>query len=74
MNNDEVFYCLGWDSAGFITHVTNGTKECCKTTAKQIRPHYKSVRIVDEFVGRELIDADLHKWIRENRRMQEVMA
>lgn len=66
-------YTLGFDKAGFIVHVTNGTKECCKITAKQIRRHYKSVKIVDDDVGSMLIDADLHKRIREQHKMQEAM-
>lgn len=63
MNDD--YYCLGWDSAGFITHVTMGTELCCKTTAKQIRGYYKSVKVVDFEVGQRLIDADYKEWFKQ---------
>ena len=65
------YACLGFDTAGFIVHVTRGEKWLCKSTAKQIRPHYKSVKVVDDDVADMLIDADLHKWIRENRKQRE---
>lgn len=69
--NDKVV--LGYDSAGFITHVTRGTAECCKTTAKQIRPHYKMVKVVDDDTADKLIELDKIMWIRENKWMKEVL-
>ena len=65
---------LGYDSAGFITHVTRGTAECCRTTARQIRSHYKMVKIVDDDTADKLLELDLIKWIRANKQMQEGMA
>lgn len=59
------YMCLGFNSAGVILHVTNGTKECCKETARQIRGHYKSVRVVPYDKGRELVDEDYKRWFRE---------
>ena len=59
------YACLGFDTAGFITHVDRGTKEFCKSCARQIRGHYKTVKVVDDYVADILINADLHKWIRE---------
>ena len=58
------YYCLGFDSTGLIAHVTIGEKWLCESTAKQIQPHYKMVKVVDYEVGQMLIDADLHKWIK----------
>lgn len=64
---------LGYDSAGFITHVTRGTIECCKATAKQIKNHYKMVKIVDDDTADKLIELDLINWIRENKNMKEAL-
>ena len=58
------YLTLGYDSAGFITHVTRGAKECCKATAKQIRHHYKSVKVVDDEVGDKLLELDYMKWFK----------
>ena len=65
---------LGYDSAGFIVHVTRGEKRLCQNTAKQIRSHYKSVKVVDDDVADKLLELDMIKWIRENKRMNETMA
>lgn len=59
---------LGYDKAGFITHVTRGTRQCCKHTAKQIKEHYKMVKIVDNDTADKLIELDLINWIRANKR------
>ena len=64
---------LGYDSAGFITHVTRGTEDCCKGTAKQIRKHYEMVKIVDDDTADKLLELDLINWIRANKNMKEGM-
>ena len=62
---------LGYDNAGFIVHVTRGTAECCRNTAKQIRSHYKQVKVVDDDTADKLIELDKILWIRANREMKE---
>lgn len=64
---------LGYDSAGFITHVTRGTAECCKITARQIKNHYKMIKVVDDDTADRLIELDLIKWIRANKNMKEAL-
>ena len=61
---------LGYDNAGFITHVTRGEKWLCKSTAKQIRSHYKSVKVVDDDTADKLLELDLIKRIRASREME----
>lgn len=56
------YVTLGYDMAGFITHVTRGTKELCQKTAKQIRKNYKSVKVVDDEVADKLLELDYKNW------------
>ncbi len=67
------YVTLGYDSAGFIAHVTRGEKWLCQSTAKQIRKLYKCVKVVDDDTADKLIELDLIKWIRANREMKEAM-
>ena len=72
-SNDDDFYCLGYNTAGHILHVTTGTKELCQSTAKQIRSKYKSVRVVPYDKGRELLQEDRDSYFRQIREMEEAM-
>lgn len=72
--DDMDYVVIGYDNAGFITHVTRGEEWLCRSTAKQIRRNYKSVKVVDDDTADKLIELDLKNWIKTNREMNRAMS
>lgn len=55
---EDDYVCIGFGTAGDIKHWTTGTKKGCQNCARQIRSHYKSVKVVEWNKAQELLKRD----------------